>query len=622
MRISPDESTFRSTERHTPAPAPLWLLLALSAAAALAYYAAFPPIAFWPAILLVPPLILLVPIIARSARTAAIASFIPFALAYAAWHFWIWDNQVSRLGFPIIPLYLAVYPAAFAGVLVLVRKRLGTLAALAIAPALWIALEALRGEIIFTGYPWYLLGVPLIDAPIVFRGGPYDTGFLLLTAVAIGLPILPPVRARLLTDLDRPRAWFAAIPTLIALPIALATLIAGWFPERLPDAAKQGLIPRAVVAGVVQTNVPQSNRSDWTIEQRIKDFNRFAQLTFALADGPPDHPPTDFIVWPETMYPGFFGLTPEAVATLNDAGIAAADFPNAMLHLSEAVDIPLVIGAVVHENFRPIDIPPPDDDPSRTLRWFETDRRFNSAFLLRDGEVIQGQRYDKIDLTPFGEAIPHADAIPWLKRRLTALGPETMPFDLESAPIARRIAVPTPTAGPVVLATPICFESTLARSVRRLAIDEQGRLGIDLIINMTNDGWFGEFPGGQGTALLHARWRAAEFRTPMLRAANTGISAWIDPDGRVVQRGPTHAVDPATGEITPWPAGAPVTNRDGILTAEIPIRPIAADGTPIRPEPAAIAFPARGNLPAALCVLATAFTLFWLMLPPRQSRIP
>lgn len=600
------------------ATTPAWLLIALATLAALAHYFAFPPYSLWPLTLLTVPTLTLLALLAPRARVAALFTYIAFILALGAHHFWIWSNSVSRGGYPIIPLYLALYPALFVGGLVLIRKRVGSLAALAFAPAWWIALEALRGEIIFTGYPWYLVGVPLIDAPIIFRGGPYDTALIAIALTLPALLLIPRVRRQFTADLDRPRAWLAAIPTLIALPIALATLIAGWLPERIDT---QSTPPRTVAVGVIQTNVPQDNRRDWTLDQRIQDFNRFAALTLAAFDTPipgsqPDNPRyIDFIVWPETMYPGFFGLTPEAIRLQNEADLPVAQFPNEMLRLSDIVDIPLVIGAVVYENFQPIEIPGEGDNADESYPWFDTTRRFNSVFVLRDG-TVDDQRYDKIDLTPFGEAIPHLNNIPWLKEPIKKLGAATMPFDLESATEPRRLAVPTPSAGPVVLGTPICFEASLARATRRLALDDDNRLAIDLLINMTNDGWFGTFPGGQAKHLLHARWRAAELRTPMLRAANTGISSWINADGTVMQRGPTHTVDPGTGRVIPLEPGSSVVNVDGFLVVEVPIRSTPR-GVIDRPKPGPLAFARRGNLPAALCLfLAGAIFLRFMLLPP------
>lgn len=572
--------------------------------------------------LAVVPLLTVIGLTAPRARWAALAVYFVFVIAFAGLHFWIWDNAVSRFGYPIIALCLGLYPAAFVAGLVLMRKRAGALGAIAFAPAWWIALEALRGEVVLTGYPWYLVGVPMIDAPLILRGGPYDTGLLAITLCLPALILLPRVRQRVLADAAHPRAWQAALPTVLALPIAVATLVAGWLPER--SGAGSDEQHRSVVVGIVQTNVPQDNRKAWTLEQRVADFKRFIALTLAASETPivsSDGPRrADLIVWPETMYPGEFGLTPEAIERQNEAGLEIAAFANQTLMLSQYMDIPMIVGAVVHEDFQPITVEGEGEYAGQSFPWFETRRRFNSAFVLRQGRV-ETQRYDKIDLTLFGEQLPYVQSVGWLKAMIAKLGADSMPFDLEAGSEPVRLTVVTAEAGPVVIGTPICFEASLARATRRLAINEQNRLALDLLINMTNDGWFGSFPGGQATHLLHARWRAAELRTPLLRAANTGISAWIDADGTVIQRGPMWTVDPASGQAVQRDDDSPAVNVDGFLLAEVPIRAMPS-GAGDRPRLSVLAFARRGNLPAAVCLWAGLAAMFWFMLTGANSRNP
>jgi apolipoprotein N-acyltransferase len=127
----------------------------------------------------------------------------------------------------------------------------------------------------------------------------------------------------------------------------------------------------------------------------------------------------------------------------------------------------------------------------------------------------------------FGEYFPFSDRFPlWLKRCIPIAN---------LAEGERAVAFP---AGPLRLAPSICYETILAHVIRR-QVRELAALGEepDALVNLTNDGWF----WGSSELDLHLMcgvFRAVECRKPLLIAANTGFSAWIDPDGRIVARGP------------------------------------------------------------------------------------
>jgi apolipoprotein N-acyltransferase len=232
----------------------------------------------------------------------------------------------------------------------------------------------------------------------------------------------------------------------------------------------------------------------------------------------------------------------------------------------------------------------------------------NSAFLIRDGQV-DPLRYDKIHLTPFGEVMPYISAWPWLERRLLDLGARGMSFDLDAGRRAERLEVPagpgvapwrprelvgaaadapaqTQAGSTLMIATPICFEVTSSVVCRRL-VYEDGARAADLIVQLTNDGWFGASAGGRLTHLLTARWRAVELGVPLVRAANTGISAAVDARGRVFAR-------------TDASPGSPDPTDDGrllVVDAELP--------PPGAPTP----FARIGNLVGWASVLGSAATL-------------
>jgi apolipoprotein N-acyltransferase len=214
--------------------------------------------------------------------------------------------------------------------------------------------------------------------------------------------------------------------------------------------------------------------------------------------------------------------------------LAGDFFSVAVRDLQERVGVPLLVGA---ETARGLTYAP---DGSGGVR-VSADSRHNSALLFQDGRIT-GERYDKLHLTPFGEVMPLISRWDWLERQLLALGAGGMTFDLAPGPGPRVIEVVLPEeAGEeeeraVRIATPICFEATMSRICRRLVFD-RGKRRADLMINLTNDGWFGGFDAGRRQHMQLARWRCLELSTPMIRAANTGISAFIDANGRVLASG-------------------------------------------------------------------------------------
>jgi apolipoprotein N-acyltransferase len=160
-------------------------------------------------------------------------------------------------------------------------------------------------------------------------------------------------------------------------------------------------------------------------------------------------------------------------------------------------------------------------------------RSFNSAAMLsREGTLLG--RYDKIHRVLFGEYVPWADKYPWLQR----LTPVPSTIAAGERPAAFSVAG-------LRIAPNICYETVLPHVIRRQVSElaEQGQEP-DVLVNLTNDGWF----WGSSELDMHLAcgvFRAVECRKPLLIAANTGFSAWIDSDGRILQQGPrrrTHTI--------------------------------------------------------------------------------
>jgi apolipoprotein N-acyltransferase len=224
----------------------------------------------------------------------------------------------------------------------------------------------------------------------------------------------------------------------------------------------------------------------------------------------------DLVVWPETMLP-VRGLEAEIRRVLHrwrqDDELAFAD---AMLGLVRDLDVPFLVGS---PSFAGLDV----DEAKREFTWTA---HYNSAYLIDvDGAL---QRYDKHFLTPFGEVMPYISAWPWLEQRLLALGASGMSFTLDASPEIRRLRL----GDDLALATPICFEDAVGRVCRRM-VYEDGAKRADVLINLSNDGWFGTHDAGRVGHVQIARFRCIENRVPMVRCANTGLSVSIDSSGRV-----------------------------------------------------------------------------------------
>lgn len=546
-------------------------VLAISAgfAHAVLMMLAYPPVGFWPAAL-----IAMLPLVWAAVRISSILSACPEAhgagdapqppvsrrrslakslrpallLAVGVLPFYIyqlhWLIPVTAVGYVPMAIGMALFASAFVWLTAEMQLRLPRLPLTLTVPIIWTGLEVFRGEVAFSGYPWFLLAHPLIDAPILPLPatvlGTYFVSFLLamLAGAVADLLLLPAPRKR------------AALAGFGAAAVALVG-------ARLAPGGREATDAPLLRIAVVQTNLPQDNKISWTIEQKILDFERFLELTRQAATA---DPAPDLIVWPETMFPD--RLDPQAIQELRSiqggfayavnrsirpAGfLLATDFHDWLIDLHAYTGVPMLVGAVGVDNLE-ISL-----DAQGRLDRYHADAFYNSVFLLSGGEV-NPRRYDKLRLTPFGEFMPYINQWPWLERQLLALGAHGMSFDLSAGQEPRTFQVKNASGQSIDVATPICFEVTAPR-LNHLLLRTAQQGNPRILINVTNDGWFSTFNGGRQQHLQISRWRSLESGVPMVRAANTGISAWIDSRGRIVQAGTDQGA---------------LAHEDGILTAEV-----------------------------------------------------
>ncbi len=506
--------------------------IAVGAANALLLAIAFPPIGFGLLGVLAPlPLFLAAMTTGRPWRTGLGVAI--GCLPFWAYHHW-WIFAVSAAGAPPLMILQSLWSGLFVACGALMVRREPNLPKVLALAMLWSGIEFFRARVFFDGYPWFLTAHPTVDLPLAKWAsviGVYGVGLLIALLGSLFLHAL----------LDRS----AGRIRWIAPALCLATLAMGGL---LPGPGQSD----SFTVAVVQTNLPQSNKMSRSLEEGMRDFEEWGLLTLGIAES--EQQP-DLVIWPETMFPGAT-LSPQAIDEFASyeqrAGFGPGQrsggtlFVGPLLQVQEQIQTPLLIGAIGYDQLR-IDTPQGGDAK------FEFDGKFNSAFLIRDGE-IQDERYDKIFLTPFGETMPYISIFPDLQQAMLDFAARGMRFDLSAGTRPVRFEVPGSQGQTVRIATPICFEATISQVCRRLVHENGGRQA-DVLINMTNDGWFGSFDAGRANHLLIARWRAIELGTPVIRAANTGISCVVDASGRVRQSLP--ARQPASVLLAEVPLPGP-----------------------------------------------------------------
>lgn len=228
---------------------------------------------------------------------------------------------------------------------------------------------------------------------------------------------------------------------------------------------------------VVQGNIPQSVK--WELMAKEKILEIYEKLTQLAALEQPD-----LIVWPEAAFPGYFNrdLQAERIA-----------------RLAQGIQTPLLIGG---------------------LEWESERESYNSAYFLnKDGG--SGQRYDKLRLVPFGEYIPFKAFLGWMTPIADALG--ISDFRAGARPVVFRWAREVWPFGVL-----ICFEDIFPDLARDLT-----DRGAKFLVMMTNDAWFGK-TSAPFQHLQATIFRALENGVPIARAANTGVSAFVSHQGRVL----------------------------------------------------------------------------------------
>jgi apolipoprotein N-acyltransferase len=430
--------------------------------------------------------------------------------------YWVRDTMASYGDMPAIfpvllligySLVLGLYFGFFGLLVALVRQATGsTRLALAAAPVFWAGLELAASRI--TSVPWDQLGYSQVDNALVNQLAPwtgvYGISFLLVgvNAVLAGALLLDRCPDR--PFMDGPRPWGIA---------GVVLMVAGTLGIYVQPPKPAG----TATAVLVQPNLDVSSDNRWAgpgeWDKHIAEFTRLAgEQCKAYIAGIPEtdaaagemncppyatHP--DLVAWPESPAP--FDETD-------------LKFRKALAGIARTVQAPIIVGNIGWDF----------DDSAQQWNYF------NSALVVSPDGAKVG-RYDKIHLVPFGEYIPFQNLLTFA-HKLTG---RVSKFTRGSGPKVFRL--PTTNGEAHRYGVFICYESVFADEVRKFP-----ELGAEVLVNISDDGWYGD-TSAPWQHLNMVRMRAIENRRWILRDTNNGVTAVIDPYGRVRQSIARHQTD-------------------------------------------------------------------------------
>ncbi len=420
----------------------------------------------------------------KSRKEAFFLFFITGLIFWSGTIYWL--IHVTLPGTVPLIIYLALYFALF-GLIIRPFTRNSTPLTLIFVASVWVLLEYIRSHL-FTGFPWALLGnSQYLNLPVIQIAditGVWGVSFLIML---VNLTVYSLIAYRLSSATEHWRTpakvlWRALIAQrknyLIVFLLLAAVLSYGYYKIYQLSTINYQLSTKV---SVIQGNIPQELK--WDPDPRAKYFiiDRYLSLSSrALKDRP------DLIIWPEASLPVVAEEEPSFLEVIKD--------------FAEERKVNLLLGAVTTKD----------------------NLYYNSAILVSKTGVLS-QQYDKLHLVPFGEYIPLKDILPFLQAVVPigeiVPGQEYTVFTLNAE---RR----TQNAGR--FAVLICFEDLFPEISRRFVKD-----GARFLVNITNDAWYKE-TSAPYQHLQASVLRAVENRVYLARAANTGVSGFINPAGRII----------------------------------------------------------------------------------------
>lgn len=492
-------------DRHLP-------LLMLSAATLLLKSLIFTPIGVWPlAFVCLVPWILMVSLSSKAPRVYYY-SFL-WALAFFLINM-RWLYPATREGYIALSFYLALYFPVMACALRHVARRRNIPLAVAFA-CIWVAGEFLRA-VVLSGFPWFFLSHSVFKVLTLIQVsdlvGAYGVSFLI---AAFNGALADIVLDRLQSRDKPPPVWLKRRPqtrksAVIAVALLLFVCVYGQIQLRRATSRPGPKI--ALLQGDYVMSVDGEEAPD--VEKRA--------TYFAMANAASTQSP-DVYVLPET--PWVMYLNAEA-RDFSYPPLSRSSFDAFQKHAT--THKAYVVTGSASLVLTPLDL-------------LAKDRRYNSATIFHpDGR--EPDRYDKVHLVYFGEVVPFRFTsfrflYFWLNRLMPFSGPNgDYEYSLFHGDGFHAFEM-TPASQPdqtFRFGVPICYEDVIPYVSRRFANGGKHKR-VDFLLNISNDGWFGR-NHQQPQHLSTCVFRAVENRVGIARAVNTGISAFIDPDGRVHDR--------------------------------------------------------------------------------------
>ena len=384
----------------------------------------------------------------------------------------------AYLSITILGLFAAVlafFLALFAAALTTCGKTPAR--CLIMVPVCWVALEYLR-SFIFTGFPWELIGysqynrLQLIQISDIF--GVYGISALIaFTNATLFISLLRFTQRRWQDGNISNRLTVGSIIVLV-IAFGLTLLYGQW---RLNGINEQIAGSTKARVAVIQGNIDQAIK--WDPAFQIDTVKKYNRLSASVIDQEPD-----LIVWPESATPFYF---------LYDIKPSELVFEG------------------IHQTAKDYLIGSPSFE-----RANEKVTYFNSAYLVNPRSKTMG-KYDKAHLVPYGEYVPFKKWLPFLGKMVAQVG------DFEAGKAGHTLPWKDQRIG-----VQICYEIIFPGLSRAMALNNAS-----LLVNITNDAWFGTTSGPYQHFSMTV-FRAVENRRSLARAANTGISGFIDPTGKIL----------------------------------------------------------------------------------------